>query len=129
MVDRKREKLEHTTTSKTVFLSLGSNLGDRQENLRTAIASLEGARISVRQVSSFYETEPVDYLDQPWFLNCVVEGETDTPAIPLLQKLRQLEQEMGSHKLIARGPRLQDIDILLYGHETMDTPEDRKSVV
>jgi 2-amino-4-hydroxy-6-hydroxymethyldihydropteridine diphosphokinase len=122
-MDRQREKLEHTTTSKIVFLSLGSNVGDRQENLRTAIAALAEAGITVRQVSSFYETEPVDYLDQPWFLNCVLEGETNTPAIPLLRKLRQLEHHMGSQKLIARGPRLLDIDVLLYGQETIDAPE------
>jgi 2-amino-4-hydroxy-6-hydroxymethyldihydropteridine diphosphokinase len=115
--------LEHTTASEIIFLSLGSNVGDREENLCTAIAALAGAGITVKQVSSIYETEPMDYLDQPWFLNCVVKGETNIPAIPLLRKLRELEQRMGSKKLIARGPRLLDIDILLYGQETIDAPE------
>ena len=56
---------------------MGSNLGDRAANLRAAIRSLKLARINVLKISSFYETEPVGYLDQPWFLNCVVEGETN----------------------------------------------------
>ena len=59
-----------------IYLSLGSNLGDRAANLRAAIAALPSANLHGRKVSSFYETEPVDYLDQPWFLNCVVEGAT-----------------------------------------------------
>jgi 2-amino-4-hydroxy-6-hydroxymethyldihydropteridine diphosphokinase len=122
-MDRKREKLEHTTASEIIFLSLGSNVGDRKENLHAAIVALAGAGITVKRVSSIYETEPVDYLDQPWFLNCVVEGQTSTPAIPLLRKLRALEQRMGSQKLVARGPRLLDIDILLYGQQTIDAPE------
>ncbi len=74
-------------------------------------------------MSSFYETEPVDYLQQDWFLNCVVEGETELPAGTLLGKLREIEMHMGSKKLIAKGPRILDIDILLYGDETIATPE------
>jgi len=60
------------------YLSLGSNLGDRAANLRAAISALPAANLDVRKVSSFYETEPVDHLDQPWFLNCAVEGETES---------------------------------------------------
>ena len=106
-----------------IFLSLGSNVGDRQANLRAAIAALEGAGVRVRRVSSLYETEPVDFLEQPWFLNCVLEGETDAPAQTLLKELRRIEARMGSKKLVAKGPRLLDMDILLYGDETVDTPE------
>src|ERR1700683_1351558 len=106
-----------------VYLSLGSNVGDRDENLKAAIAALPAAGVQVRRVSSFYETEPVDYLDQAWFLNCVVQAETDFPPLWLLRRLRGVEARMGSKKLIAKGPRLIDIDILLYGQETMDTPE------
>ena len=58
-----------------VYLSLGSNLGDREKNLRTAITALGEAKVRVTRVSSFYETEPVDLREQPWFLNCVVQGE------------------------------------------------------
>jgi 2-amino-4-hydroxy-6-hydroxymethyldihydropteridine diphosphokinase len=106
-----------------IYLSLGSNVGDREANLRAAIAALEGAGVRVRRVSSLYETEPVDFLEQPWFLNCVLEGETDAPAQTLLKELRRIEARMGSRKLVAKGPRLLDVDILLYGDETLDTPE------
>jgi 2-amino-4-hydroxy-6-hydroxymethyldihydropteridine diphosphokinase len=106
-----------------IFLSLGSNVGDREANLRAAIAALEGAGVRVRRMSSLYETEPVDFLEQPWFLNCVLAGETDAPAQTLLKELRRIEARMGSTKLVAKGPRLLDVDILLYGDETMDTPE------
>jgi 2-amino-4-hydroxy-6-hydroxymethyldihydropteridine diphosphokinase len=112
-----------TPPMETVFLSLGSNVGDRQENLRAAIAALPGAGVDVKRVSSIYETEPVDLLEQPWFLNCVVQGETAVPATELLRALREIERRMGSKKLIARGPRLIDIDILLYGQQTVDAPE------
>lgn len=106
-----------------VHLSLGSNIGDRAANLEAAIAALSGAGIRVSKVSSFYETEPVDYLQQDWFLNCVVEGETELPAGALLGRLREIEKRMGSEKVIAKGPRILDIDILLYGDETIATPE------
>jgi 2-amino-4-hydroxy-6-hydroxymethyldihydropteridine diphosphokinase len=108
---------------KTVYLSLGSNVGDRAKNLRAAIAALGDAGVRLTRVSSFYETEPVDFLEQAWFLNSAVEGETDVPALELLRALRGIELQMGSKKLVAKGPRLIDVDILLYGLETMDTPE------
>ncbi len=115
--------MENKPKPEIVFLSLGSNVGDRQENLRAAIAALPGAGVDVKRVSSIYETEPVDLLEQPWFLNCVVQGETTVPAIELLRALREIERRMGSKKMVARGPRLIDIDILLYGQQTIDAPE------
>jgi 2-amino-4-hydroxy-6-hydroxymethyldihydropteridine diphosphokinase len=115
--------VENKITTELVFLSLGSNLGDRQDNLRAAIAALAAAGVRVKRVSAMYETEPVDLLEQPWFLNCVVEGETVVPAVELLPELRAIEKRMGSQKLVASGPRLIDIDILLYGQQTIDTPE------
>lgn len=108
---------------KTVYLSLGSNLGEREENLRAAIAALRGAGVRVTRVSAFYETEPVDYLEQEWFLNCVVKGETEKAAMELLRSLREIETQMRSKKLVAKGPRLIDMDILLYGQETIESPE------
>lgn len=104
-------------------MSLGSNVGDRAGNLRAAIAALAGLSVVMRRVSSIYETEPVDYLEQPWFLNCVVEGATTVPALELLRALRELERRMGSRKAVARGPRLIDLDILLYGDDSFDTAE------
>lgn len=107
----------------TGYLSLGSNVGSREENLRAAIAALPGAGVRVTRVSSIYETEPVDFLDQAWFLNCAIEGATEIPALGLLRALREIEMQMGSKKLVAKGPRLIDMDILLYGTEIIDTPE------
>lgn len=106
-----------------IFLSLGSNLGDREANLRAAIAALGDAGVRVRRVSSLYETEPVDFLEQPWFLNCAVEGETELNPPELLRALREIEARMGSKKLTAKGPRIIDMDILLYGEETINTPD------
>jgi 2-amino-4-hydroxy-6-hydroxymethyldihydropteridine diphosphokinase len=107
----------------TVYLSLGSNIGDRSRNLQEAIAALGKSGVQVLRVSSVYETEPVDYLDQPWFLNCALEADTELPPLDLLRALRQIESQMGSTKPIAKGPRLIDLDILLYDNEIIDTPE------
>jgi 2-amino-4-hydroxy-6-hydroxymethyldihydropteridine diphosphokinase len=106
-----------------VYLSIGSNIGDRAAHLNAAIVALAQAGFPVSKVSSFYETEPVDYLQQGWFLNCVVEGEAEVAAGTLLTRLREIEMRMGSKKVIVKGPRILDIDILLYGEETIATPE------
>jgi 2-amino-4-hydroxy-6-hydroxymethyldihydropteridine diphosphokinase len=108
---------------KSVYLSLGSNVGDREENLRAAVRELPHAGVAVTRVSSIYETEPVDLREQPWFLNCVMEAKTHFDPLMLLRALREIESKMGSKKLVAKGPRLIDLDILLYGSETIDTPE------
>jgi 2-amino-4-hydroxy-6-hydroxymethyldihydropteridine diphosphokinase len=110
-------------TETTVYLSVGSNVGDRADNLRRAIATLGDIDVRVRSVSSIYETEPVDLREQPWFLNCVVEAETELPAAELLKKLRQLETLLGSKKVVPKGPRLIDLDILLYGDASVNTPD------
>jgi 2-amino-4-hydroxy-6-hydroxymethyldihydropteridine diphosphokinase len=107
----------------TVYLSLGSNLGDRAANLRAAIAALPEYGIRVKRISFLYETEPVDYLDQPWFLNCAVEAETSLAPLDLLHTLRKIEARLGSQKQFAKGPRILDMDILLYGDETIESPE------
>jgi 2-amino-4-hydroxy-6-hydroxymethyldihydropteridine diphosphokinase len=110
-------------SAEIVFLSLGANLGDRAANLRTGIEALPDANIRVRKISSIYETEPVDFLDQPWFLNCVVEAETDLSPHELLNALRRIESSIGSKKEFAKGPRLLDMDILLYGDKSVDSPD------
>src|SRR5713101_234720 len=110
-------------SEKTAYLSLGSNVGDREKNLRLAMDELPHAGVAITKVSSIYETEPVDLLEQPWFLNCAVEAETLFDPFMLLQALREIETKMGSKKLLAKGQRLMDMDILLYGSETIDTPE------
>ena len=89
--------------SQTVYLSLGSNVGDRAKNLQDAIAALADAGVEVSRISSIYETEPVDLREQPWFLNCVVEAQTNLPPLELLQALRAIEARMGSKKLVEIG--------------------------
>lgn len=107
----------------TVYLALGSNIGDREKSLREAVGLLAGRGVRIVKLSSIYETEPVDYLDQAWFLNAVLEAQTDLPAAQLLTTLRHIESQMGSKKAFAKGPRLIDLDILLYGNDTIATPE------
>jgi 2-amino-4-hydroxy-6-hydroxymethyldihydropteridine diphosphokinase len=108
---------------KLIYLSLGSNLGDRAANLARAISALPEAGVRVFRRSSLYETEPVDFLAQPWFLNCVVEAETSLMPRQLLHALQGIERSLGSTKLVARGPRIIDIDILFYGASVIRTEE------
>lgn len=105
-----------------VYLSLGSNLGDRAANLERAIGALPEIGVRAPRRSSMYETEPVDFLEQPWFLNCVVEAETSLPARRLLEELQAMERRFGSSKLVPKGPRLIDIDILFYGDSVIREP-------
>src|SRR5271157_5644780 len=107
----------------TVYIALGTNVGDRDHNLREAVRLLKDAGIRILKVSSIYETEPVDYLEQPWFLNAALEAQSNLAPIELLHKLRGIESAMGSKKPFAKGPRLIDLDILLYGNEMITTPE------
>ena len=102
-----------------VYLSLGSNLGDRSANLRAAIERL-GEAGAIRAVSGFYETEPVELRDQPWFLNCVVALETSDSPEALLQRALAVEQEMGRVRMKEKGPRSIDIDILLFGDRVVE---------
>ena len=105
---------------KTVYLSLGSNLGDRAANLRAAITAF--AKLGeVRAVSSFYETEPVEMARQPWFLNCAVELETELMPRQLLAALLDIERNMGRQRRLPKGPRIIDIDILLFGNSIVET--------
>jgi len=106
----------------TCYLSLGSNLGDRAATIAEAIQRLAAVG-TVMAVSSLYETEPVEYLDQPWFLNCTVALRTAMPPRPLLDAVLAIEQSMGRRRIVLKGPRTIDIDILLYGGEAIETPE------
>ncbi len=108
---------------KTVYLALGSNLGDRAENLRAAIDALAKAGVAVRRASSVYETEPLDVLDQPMFLNMVVEAETALMPRQLLSRTARIEREMGRKRIVAKGPRTIDIDILFYGASVINAPD------
>lgn len=107
---------------KIVYLSLGSNLGDRQSNLRNAIGRLLELG-NVLEVSSLYETEPVEFIDQPWFLNCAVALRTELIPREFLAGLLAIERSLGRERTQPKGPRLIDIDILLYGAATIKTPQ------
>lgn len=105
---------------KPVYLSLGSNVGDRAANLNAAVARL-GAFGQVIRVSSFYETEPVELVGQPWFLNCAVKLDTEKMPKQLLTGVLDLEEKMGRRRVQKNGPRTIDIDILLFGSSVIDT--------
>lgn len=109
-------------TSLAVYLSLGSNIGDRAAHFASAIAALNSSGVHVLRQSSIYETEPVDFLEQDWFLNCVLEAETSQSPQQLLSTLQGFERTHGN-KLIPKGPRSLDIDILFYGSEIIRAPE------
>jgi 2-amino-4-hydroxy-6-hydroxymethyldihydropteridine diphosphokinase len=95
------------------YLSLGSNVGDREAHLRDAVARM-GAAGRVAAVSSFYETEPVEFTNQPWFLNCAVALQTSQTPQQLMTALLRIEEEMGRRRVQKKGPRSIDIDILLF---------------
>ena len=105
-----------------VYLSLGSNVGDREAQLRHAEARLSAAGRFVK-ASSFYETEPVEFTDQPWFLNCAVELETAKTPRELMAIILRIEEEMGRRRVQKKGPRLIDIDILLFDNEVVSFPD------
>ena len=102
-----------------VYLSLGSNLGDRGRNLNTAIDRLR-ALGEVVAVSSFYETEPVEFTAQPWFLNCAVEMNTEKTPQQLLAGIFEIEQQLGRQRGQKNGPRMIDLDILLFGNSIVE---------
>jgi 2-amino-4-hydroxy-6-hydroxymethyldihydropteridine diphosphokinase len=115
---------------KTVYLGLGSNIGNREQNLAAAAGRLDEERIAVRRASPVYETEPVDYTAQRWFLNQVVEAETELFPMQLLLRIGKIERELGRVRGIPKGPRTIDIDILLYGRaivrsERLEIPHPR----
>lgn len=108
---------------KIVYLGLGSNLGDRQAQLESALELLEREEVRVLIASSLWETEPAEYLDQPWFLNMAVKAETDLMPLTLLQKIQKIEAALGRERRIAKGPRTIDIDILLFNRFVIDSKQ------
>lgn len=106
--------------SERVFIGLGTNLGERCDNLARARALLS-VKVSIVSQSSIYETKPWGYLEQPDFLNQVVEGETDLTPTKLLDFLKRVEKKMGRETSFRYGPRLIDLDILLYGERIVHT--------
>jgi len=106
------------TEQRTAYLSLGSNLGDRRENLKNALAAL-AERVNIIKASRVYETAPVGMTEQPDFYNLVIAIETDLPARELLGAVKAIEQNLGRQAGPRWGPRVIDIDILLLGEENI----------
>lgn len=100
---------------KTVYLGLGSNLGDRERNLLRALHDLEAPDLRIARVSRVYETEPVEFTRQGWFLNQVAEAQTDLFPMQLLARVARIERALGRVRGIPKGPRTIDIDILFFG--------------
>jgi len=106
-----------------VYISFGSNVGDRLGNIKGALGHISAhSSIAITKKSSLYETEPVGYENQDWFLNGVVEIETEIAPDELLSLLKQIEKDMGRREGIRWGPREIDLDILLYEQHCIDEP-------
>jgi len=105
-----------------VYLSLGTNMGDRRQHLRQAVDGLRGLG-NVAACSEVYETEPWGYLEQDKFFNMVVSLETNLEPLPLLKDLKELEKQIGREPGVRYGPRVIDLDILCYDDLQMNTPE------
>lgn len=107
----------------TVYLALGSNLGDRAANLALARDHIAAGGIQILRVSSIYETAPRELIAQPWFLNQVIEVRTALLPRQLLQRILKIERAMGRKRIAPKGPRVIDIDILLFGGSRVSAPE------
>lgn len=110
-----------SVSSPRIFLSLGSNLGDRRANLQRALEKLREKEVTIVGRSTFYQTEPLDLLEQPHFLNLVCEVQTTLQPERLLELCLQVETELGRRRELPRGPRTIDIDLLFYGNEVLQT--------
>lgn len=108
--------------STIAHLSLGSNLGDREQNLRDAVRRVQSLG-TIRSISSVYETEPVEFTDQPMFLNCALALETAASPDQLMLHLLEIEKAMGRQRTQKKGPRVIDLDILLFADQVVNTPE------
>ena len=106
---------------KRIYLSLGSNRGDRVANLRRAVEELSKAQVKVQRVSSLYKTEPVGFDPQAWFLNCAAEAFTALMPMQLLRAVKAVERALGRRPGVSKGPRPIDIDILLYENVVVRT--------
>lgn len=102
-----------------IYLSIGTNLGDKENNLKQALHFLS-EKVAILKKSALYETEPVGFKDQPWFLNLVIKGETDLPPKDLLRFTQDIENKMKRVRTIPNGPRIIDIDILLYDDKKIE---------
>ena len=107
----------------TAYLSLGSNIGDRSANIGRAVAALPAHGVRVIRQSRLYETEPVEMREQDWFLNGVVEVQTELQPQQLMAALLAIEQSLGRQRLVPKGPRIIDLDILLFDSVILKQPQ------
>ena len=110
-----------TPDPRRVAIALGSNLGNREQHLRDAVASL-ASNLSHLRVSSFRETEPVGAVPQPLFINAAVVGETALSAPALLDALLAIERGFGRERPYQGAPRTLDLDLILYGGDIIEMP-------
>jgi 2-amino-4-hydroxy-6-hydroxymethyldihydropteridine diphosphokinase len=108
---------------KRVYLALGSNRGDRIAAIRRALELLDDAGVEVVRASSFYRTQPVDFAPQAWFVNSVAEVQTDLLPLRLLHTCKSVERAMGRRPGVAKGPRVIDVDLLLYEDFVIRSPD------
>ncbi len=106
-----------------VVIAIGTNLGNRKENIENAIKRIRENKIKVEKVSSIYETAPYGYTKQPAFLNCALLGETVLSPRELLETLLAIEKEMGRVRKIHWGPRIIDLDIIFYDDLVINEPD------
>lgn len=109
-------------TRVTIYLALGSNLGDRVGNLKSAVERLS-QKVNMKKVSSVYETEPVYYKEQPLYLNAVLSAVTELEPSELLHFVKGIESDLGRQPSFRNAPRLIDVDILFYGSKVVQTEE------
>ena len=107
-------------TGVTIYLALGSNLGDRNGNLKSAVERLS-EKMTIKKVSSVYETEPVYYEEQPLYLNAVLSAITELEPFDLLGFVKDIESDLGRQPSFRNAPRIIDIDLLFYGDRVVQT--------
>jgi 2-amino-4-hydroxy-6-hydroxymethyldihydropteridine diphosphokinase len=107
---------------KSVYLALGSNLGDREEHLRSAVRGLAKRGIDTVRHASVYATEPREVVDQPWFLNTALEASTDLAPAEILRACLEVEKENHRTRETSKGPRTLDVDIIFYGNQIIREP-------
>jgi len=106
-----------------VYFSLGSNVGDKEGNMKNAVAMINKiSGLTLTAKSSLYQTDPVGYKDQDWFLNAVIRAETKLGPRDLLNKTQEIENMMGRKRLVHWGPRNIDIDLLLFNAQVLNEP-------
>jgi 2-amino-4-hydroxy-6-hydroxymethyldihydropteridine diphosphokinase len=106
-----------------VYIAMGSNVGNRAAMLARAVEEMNRAGLRVLRQSSLYATQPVGGPPQAWFLNAVVEAETDWMPLRLLHALQRIERALGRRRMVIRGPRTVDLDVLFYGGSVIHSRE------